>query len=65
MMSKSEETFLQAGRNTCPVCKKVFYITGTGWAYKEKKTNGKYVCSYKCMRATEKKKELKGSKPKK
>lgn len=62
MMSKSEETFLQAGRNTCPVCKKVFYITGAGWAYKIKH---KYYCSYKCMRAATPKKDLKGSKPKK
>lgn len=42
----------------CPICGKTF-IPGVGHVYKDKRTyqSGKRVCSYKCMRESERMKE--------
>lgn len=42
-----------AGESKCPICKKLFYPTPE-WAYKNPR--GKNVCSYHCMRDSERQK---------
>lgn len=57
----NEQIWLDAGRNVCPVCKKVFFVElRTEYTYKIKH---KYYCSYTCWRkAQAPAKPLKGTK---
>lgn len=63
-MSWSEQIWLNAGRNICPVCGKEFFVSvPKEYIYKNK---SKYYCSYTCWRAAQAPvKPLKGAKKKK
>lgn len=41
----------KANMETCPICKKAFYVSSSQWAYKD---NHKYFCSWHCLRKYQK-----------